>query len=392
MTFNNFSIELTKSLKTEIKKQQGIFFTSSDTVSQILNNLNFENVKNILEPSCGSCEFVFAINKLYPDIKIDAVELNTEIYNTITGQDFENITFYNEDFLKKNFDKKYDLIIGNPPFFTIGKNEVSSGYYKYFSGRPNIYIIFILKSLELLEENGTVCFVLPQNFLNCLYYKKTREYIYNNYTILDIQTLSSSFLETKQETILLSVKNEKPAFNDSFLFEKTFMTLGNEVEISSLKEIISGSKTLNELGFVCKVGTVVWNQNKPLLTNSSENNTKLVYASTLNNGILQLETIDKNKPGYISNKEAITDCVLLVNRGYGKGKFKLNYSIMTGDYPYLVENHVIIIKSKTKPTIGNYKKLIKSFEDPRTEKFIKSYFKNNSMNTTELNYILPIYQ
>ena len=38
-----------------------------------------------------------------------------------------------------------------------------------------------------------------------------------------------------------------------------------------------------------------------------------------------------------------------------------------------------------------YEKVIKSLKDERTQEFIKLYFGNNAINTTELNYILPIY-
>jgi hypothetical protein len=38
-----------------------------------------------------------------------------------------------------------------------------------------------------------------------------------------------------------------------------------------------------------------------------------------------------------------------------------------------------------------YNKVIKSLNDKRTQEFINLYFGNNAINTTELNYILPIY-
>ena len=38
-----------------------------------------------------------------------------------------------------------------------------------------------------------------------------------------------------------------------------------------------------------------------------------------------------------------------------------------------------------------YKRIIESFEDKKTVEFIKIYFGNNAINTTELCKILPIY-
>ena len=87
--------------------------------------------------------------------------------------------------------------------------------------------------------------------------------------------------------------------------------------------------------------------------------------------------------------------ILLVNRGYGKGKYKFNFCLIEGGFKYLIENHLIHISyngdiSKDE-LIEYYKKIIKSFENERTNTFIELYFKNNAINTTELEYILPIY-
>jgi len=85
-----------------------------------------------------------------------------------------------------------------------------------------------------------------------------------------------------------------------------------------------------------------------------------------------------------------------VNRGYGKGEYKFSYCLVDMEEPYLVENHLICIESKDSGEDreilrGRYEKVMRSFEDKRTEEFINLYFENNAINTTELQYILPIY-
>ena len=34
---------------------------------------------------------------------------------------------------------KFDLIIGNPPYFVMKKTDVDESYHNYFDGRPNIF-------------------------------------------------------------------------------------------------------------------------------------------------------------------------------------------------------------------------------------------------------------
>ena len=193
---NDYS-ELSKSLTAKInktdKKKYGIFFTPPET---IIKNMEFlkpymKDIKTILEPSCGSCEYISTLKNINNDIDITGVELNETIYESIKHLEEDNITLLNDNYLTHDFNSKFDLVIGNSPYFVMKKEEVDPKYHDYFEGRPNIFILFIIKSLELLNYNGIMSFVLPKNFLNCLYYDKTRKYIVEKYNILTIIDCSS---------------------------------------------------------------------------------------------------------------------------------------------------------------------------------------------------------
>ena len=87
--------------------------------------------------------------------------------------------------------------------------------------------------------------------------------------------------------------------------------------------------------------------------------------------------------------------MLVLNRGYGVGKYDFTYCLIDEDFEYLIENHLICIRY-TKTINKNclkelYNKIVKSFEQHKTQEFIKLYFGNNAINTTELCEILPIY-
>lgn len=93
--------------------------------------------------------------------------------------------------------------------------------------------------------------------------------------------------------------------------------------------------------------------------------------------------------------------MIVINRGYGVGKYNFNYCLINENSNYLIENHLICIQYnglynketeiKNTELIKMYENIIKSLNDKRTEQFIELYFGNNAINTTELNYILPIY-
>jgi hypothetical protein len=150
------------------------------------------------------------------------------------------------------------------------------------------------------------------------------------------------------------------------------------------------------LGFGVNVGSVVWNQCKNYLTNDKDK-TLLIYSSDItDNKLITKEYSNNEKKNYI-DKSGFTEPLLIINRGYGVGKYNFNYCIINenDNKEYLIENHLICIKYNTpisnKELITKYKKIIASFQNEKSVEFIKLYFGNNAMNTTELCKILPIY-
>jgi len=340
------------------------------------------------------------LNNIFSNLNITGIELNKTIFESIKDLEKDNISLINANYLTHNFDKKFDLIIGNPPYFIMKKVDVDNSYYNYFDGRPNIFILFIIKSLSLLNDKGILSFVLPKNFLNCLYYDKTRKHIIENFTILNILECSNdNFIDTNQETVIIVIQNKiSKNINTKYsIYISEYSIFGTEENIVKLKELYKNSKTLFDLDFKVNVGNIVWNQCKQDLTDDSSK-TLLIYSSDINNNKLIIKDYSNEvKKNYI-NKEGKNEPLLVINRGYGMGCYKFNYCIINenDDKKYLIENHLICIRYNKnlskKELIIKYKEIIKSFTNKKSEEFIKIYFGNNAINTTELCKILPIYE
>jgi len=211
--FSNLSIQLTNKLSKDTKKEQGIYFTPLSIISNLVDEtLTYfdEEPKYVLEPSCGSCEIVNYIDKKLVDSTIDCIEFNKDIYNEICNLQFENdVTIVNTDFTTTiNGIDKYDLIIGNPPYFVCKKEYVPHQYSKYIVGRPNIFGIFILHSLTKLKMNGYLSFIIPKSFLNSSYYSSIRNYIKQTCKIIKIIDYGSNndFLEHHNLHLVLLFK------------------------------------------------------------------------------------------------------------------------------------------------------------------------------------------
>ena len=396
MNFSKQSKQLTKQLSKEDKKNNGIYFTPPSIIAKMMKILfpYFKKITNVLEPSCGSGEFIQRF-ECFTKFNIDAIEYNETIYNSI--KDKFKSTILHTDFLKWNSPKKYDLIIGNPPFYVMKKNEIKTNKYEhYYTGRPNIFVLFIAKSLELLENNGILAFVLPKNFMNCLYYDSLRKHISTTYKIIDIiECYQDKYLETQQDTIVLIIQKQNSVLNNpNYTVNINNYTVFNTPSIvTQIKECYENTTTLKNKNFEVKVGNVVWNQVKDKLTND-ESETRLIYSSDVVNNQLSIKKYkNQAKKNYIT-KPGKTDLLLVVNRGYGKGDYKFCYCLIDTDKPYLIENHLICIKSTediTKEQLRKkYEKIIESLKSEKTKKFIKLYFGNNAINTTELCEIVPI--
>mgnify|MGYP003966022361 FL=1 len=400
--FTELSKSITKSIDNKTKKNEGIFFTPQSIINMTIERVNKENptIQTILEPSCGSGEFLNVIDRTYQNVDITGIELNNTIFENIKNKTYEanQLTLINQDYLKWNSNKKFDLIIGNPPYFVMKKSDVDEIFHEFIDGRPNIFTLFIIHSLQFLETDGILAFVLPKNFVNCLYYSLLRHHIYEKYKIIDIIHCDANlFMETAQDTIIFIIQNTTPPedHNDQFTMNASTTTLFNSISNTRrIKELYEGSKTLSQLGFDVNVGTVVWNQVKDSLTDDKEQ-TRLIYSGDVkNNKLVQTQYKDPKKKNYI-RKEGVNGLTMVLNRGYGKGKYIFSYAVVDMSGPYLIENHLINIRYNKdiskKELMKKYKSLIKSFTDKRTTEFVELYFGNNAINTTELKTILPIY-
>jgi|TARA_B110000046_G_scaffold157216_1_gene168431 hypothetical protein len=371
--FDKLTLELTKKLTLTEKKEYGIYFTPQNAIKTLVNNIPIK-AKNILEPSCGSGEFI----KYFNDNNITGLEINKTIYNKIKNK-YRNIL--NIDFLKYDKTNIHDLIIGNPPFFTIKTNYISDLIY----GRQNIYILFIIHSMKLIKNNGIIAFIIPINFMNSSYYNKIRKEIYHNWKIIDfIKYDDNIFIDTKQNVFGLIIQ-KTTGDNNKFVYirkDTQYYFVFNKNILPS-----NNYKTLKDLGYFVGVGTIQWDVNKDLFVDKSK--TILIYSSDINNNKLIL----KNKKYRYLSKDVkyLKEPMLILNRGYGNAKYNMNITLIDGTFNFQLENHVLFIKHQNNTSILELKKIQKSLQSDKTKEFINNLFYNNAINCFELSNIIPIW-
>lgn len=114
--------------------------------------------------------------------------LNENDWNT----DLFDMNIYNEDGLKINWNTKFDIIIGNPPY--VGhkiltkeyKQFITTNYKEVYRDKSDLYFCFYKNSLDLLKEDGVIHLITPRYFLESISAKLLREYLEENAEIEEI--------------------------------------------------------------------------------------------------------------------------------------------------------------------------------------------------------------
>src|SRR3990167_7399902 len=153
MYFSSETIEYLKKTDLTKRKKLGQYFTNKIIREDLISHLPKIPNADILEPSAGTGEFIETIIKSFDNPNIDATEIDQELCNIVKNK-FNKINVVCADALSLSY-KKYDYIIGNPPYFKIDAKLVDKNEYgKIINGRINIFGLFIKHHIDLLKDGG----------------------------------------------------------------------------------------------------------------------------------------------------------------------------------------------------------------------------------------------
>lgn len=150
--------------------------TPIDCISEMISKIPIElwsrEQLSILDPCCGNGNFsipiLFELLKYHSREKIleeimefnDTNESRLENVRKVFCKDKYALRVSSNDFIEYNNEKKYDLIVANPPYAKFLENG------KRASKNHNLIKDFIEKALSQLKEGGYLLFITPDNWMS----------------------------------------------------------------------------------------------------------------------------------------------------------------------------------------------------------------------------------
>jgi len=402
---NEFHKETIKYMEeTDIgyRKSKGQYFTPKSVIEKLLRKLpNKKRNLKILDPSCGTGEFLFHANKYFKKPQLYGWDIEDELIETAKGL-VPNAKLKITNALEEEYGEKFDFIIGNPPYFEFKPNkDIRDKFGDLINGRANIFSLFIKLGFDLLKEGGYLAYVVPSSMNNGVYFYKLRNFIVENTNIEHLEILydKNLFHKALQTTMILVLKKTKN--KGDYIFKKNGILIFSE-KPSYLEKVFKNKFALKDLGFFVKTGRLVWNQNKEFLTNNAKKGIPLIWASNITHSGL-VHPLKNKRFQYVKIKTYDTGPAVVVNRITGAARSaRLKVGIINEGRRFIAENHVNVIYPPAKnkqleiiPSVKEVKSLtlkkiadqLKSEEKIEVIKYITG---NTQISKTELENLFPI--
>ena len=358
-----------------LRKKKGQFFTSLETakfMASMIDTKDLEGCVSVLDPGSGTGILSAAILDMLDGlpsvsrISLTCYETDTDIL-PLLKTNLQNISIemakqfdykiieddyilsqsndFNETLLATQVAKKYDLVIGNPPYLRVLKDvPIAKALPKVVHGAPNLYFIFAAMSLFNLKSNGQMVYITPRSWTSGAYFKKFREYFLGNCSLKHIHLFTSRnkvFREESvlQETMIMKVdkgphdkvlitsSSDSASFDDIRRIEMPYESIvmgenlyvylpTNQKEVDVINMVNRYSSTFPDEGIRMRTGIVVeFRQYECLREQESDDVVPLFYAQHICDGHVNhqdsgkgLDWITKQNLGLIQQNKNYVFC------------------------------------------------------------------------------------
>ena len=361
------TLEFLEGMPKSVRKKKGQFFTSKETAEFMAQLFDFSNLSTkieILDPGAGTGILSAALldrafsEKRFSEIQLTCYENDLEVLPILR----ENLEYIQEhapikfgfvivvddylisqapDFERKGLEeknlKKYDLIIGNPPYLRVMRdNPAAIAMPTVVHGAPNLYFLFAAMSLFNLRHEAEMIYIIPRSWTSGEYFKVFRNYFLRYGKIEQIHLFVSrdkvfSQEQVLQETIIIKIKKtdvkpqqviisssqanddykdmtEIAVPYDSVVSGKNLYvylpTSNDDVEV--IRTINKYSATFPDIGLRMRTGIVVdFRQRGELRKEQGEHKIPLFYGQHIKNGMVSHVPSGKDFDWIVDEKKGL---------------------------------------------------------------------------------------
>jgi adenine-specific DNA-methyltransferase len=384
---DRMGVHYSESVSQSHKKEKGQFFTPI-AIAKLMASFVESSAASlrILDPGCGTAVLSCALIEQLVDTKgtLQAIELVAYETDVELIPYTEYVLKYLQKWLKeKNVGLKFalhvedfvlynahiltnannlfptpinpfDLIISNPPYFKLSKDDPRVKAAKIVvSGQTNIYSIFMAFAARLTKLDGQLIFITPRSYASGSYFKAFREFFFKTIELEHIHLFASrkdTFTRDSvlQETVILKGKR-KDFFSDTkqvlvsssnglkdidklsskYFDSKKIIDIStsekilhlpvNDNEELLLSLVKSWDGTLNKYNIQISTGPVVAFRSKEFIQDHYQNGTvfltPLFWLHNVNKMVLDWPVLKPNKGQYI-RIENNSKSILIPNKNY----------------------------------------------------------------------------
>ena len=322
------------------RENNAAYYTRQDICYSIIKNLpdakNYTEL-NILEPSIGVGNFLPILIKKYtsvPVVNIDVVDIDPnsieilkELIAKINVPNNIYINYINADFLLHSFDKRYDIVVGNPPYKKLTKEKHLLAKYKigvFNKETNNIFSFFIEKAMKI---GDIVSLIVPKSLINAPEFDATRSLMKEKRISYIIDFGEKGFKGVKIETICFILDTQKKpqeTIVESYITNK--VRCHHQSYLTDRKFpywIIYRNKVFDEVVDKMEFNVFKAYRDRIITKAKTKNNGKIRVLKSRNIGNNEIINIP-NYDCYIDNIEGLdvakflnqTNCILLPNLTY----------------------------------------------------------------------------
>lgn len=235
------------------RKFNGAFFTPDYIIDFIINEIQPKENDTNLDPSCGCGAFLVGLTEYYKktfnksirkiikeniygsdilEYNIHRAKIILTIYALQNGEQLKETDFnlYHQDSLRANWEMSFDNIVGNPPYVKFqdlsdeNRNYLVQHWTTVEGGTFNLYFAFFELGHKLLNSNGKLGYITPNNYFTSLAGEALRKYFqlqkcvtriidFSHKKVFDAQTYTAITFLNKQQNEALTYDRIKEGYS-----------------------------------------------------------------------------------------------------------------------------------------------------------------------------------